>query len=492
MKSCCIILMALLLPVQRWTAQVSGRILDREGKPMAGAEITYKHIGIVEGAMTESPKIIEGTGRTYKIKTDKKGAFIMIGVDYGIYEVNIKAPDGSNVYTGKKRIGDNADPTVSNELNVDLSVVPPGALPPGAETNLDASKKSKEQLELIRQENSNSVKINRLIVQLHGALDVKNWAVGTDLLEQLIALDANRWEFYQNLGTIQANLTHYEDAVKSFAKGVEVAEKVLANAADPVQAKTSISELLISEGDAYNRMGKLDDAVARYTKAAGIAPKPAMAHFHACNALSNNGKIEEAIETCKQSVGEDPSQWEAYQVLGGAQNTLGKSEDALETYVKGVAAARKMLEEQPDSGRAKTGMGQMLNSEGNLLVHLKRYDEAIPVFNEAAETSPYAAMPLFNLCVTYYNLKRAQEAMDACDKALAADPSMADAYYIKASVLFGQGKVEQGRFAAPAGTKEALNKYLEYAPFGQHANDVRSMIDRLNSEAETTYKPTKK
>src|SRR4029077_68075 len=125
-------------------------------------------------------------------------------------------------------------------------------------------------------------------------------------LEQLIALDANRWEFYQNLGTIQANLTHYEDAVKSFAKGVDVAEKTLANAADPLQAKTNISELLISEGDAYNRMGKLEEAVARYTKAAGIAPKPAMARYHACNALSNNGKIEEAIEACNRSVAEDP------------------------------------------------------------------------------------------------------------------------------------------------------------------------------------------
>ncbi len=36
MTSCCLILFALLLPMQRFLATVSGQILDREGKPMAG------------------------------------------------------------------------------------------------------------------------------------------------------------------------------------------------------------------------------------------------------------------------------------------------------------------------------------------------------------------------------------------------------------------------------------------------------------------------
>ena len=70
-----------------------------------------------------------------------------------------------------------------------------------------------------------------------------------------------------------------------------------------------------------------------------------------------------------------------------------------------------MLEGQPDS-RTKVGLGQMLNSEGNLLIKLKKYDEAISVFSQAAESAAYPAMPYFNLCATYYNLKRSQEAVD--------------------------------------------------------------------------------
>jgi tetratricopeptide (TPR) repeat protein len=188
-------------------------------------------------------------------------------------------------------------------------------------------------------------------------------------------------------------------------------------------------------------------------------------------------------------VAADPSQWEFYQVLGGAQNALGKSADALESYQRGAEAAKKMLEAQPDSGKAKTGLGQILNAEGNLLVHIKKYDQAVEAFSHAAEVSAYPAMPYYNLCATYYNMKRLGDAVTACDRAIAADPTLSDAYYIKASVLFGEGINVGGKYVVPPGTTDSLNKYLQYAPFGEHASTVRGMIDRVGGE--TQYRPAK-
>lgn len=495
MKSCCLILFALLLPPQRWTATVTGTILDREGKPLANATIQYGQVGTLEGngmSETSRTRVIEGSGRVYKVQTDKKGNFTLLGVVYGVYQIEITAPDGSHVYSGKKLIGDNTDVNSQNVLKVDLSTVEGGLAPAGAETNLASGKKTKEQLDLIRQENSNAAKINRLIVQFHGALEIQDWRNATELLQELIALDANRWEFYQNLGTIQANQTHYPEAAQSFAKGVEVAERLLPNAAEPVQARASIGDMLVAEGDCYNRLGKIDESVVLYDKAAAITPQPATAHYRACNALTNNGKTEAAIEKCNQAIADDPTQWDFYQVLGGAYNTVNKPQDALQAYEKGVAAARKTLAEKPDSGKAKTGLGQMLNSEGNLLVQMKKFDEAIGVFTQAAEVASYPAMPYFNLCATYYNLKRGQDALPACERAIASDPTLSDAYYIKASILFGRGHAENGKYVAPPGTSESLSKYLEYAPFGQHSSAVRAMIDKLNEEEETPHKPAKK
>jgi len=92
MTSYCLILFALLFPAQVSLATISGEILDLEGKPMVGALVMYTQIGIFDrnyktggAARSESPRMVEGTGRIYKIKTDKKGAFLMVGVDYGRY-----------------------------------------------------------------------------------------------------------------------------------------------------------------------------------------------------------------------------------------------------------------------------------------------------------------------------------------------------------------------------------------------------------------------
>lgn len=485
MTSYCFVF-ALLLPMQLYLASVSGTILDREGNPMAGAEVVYTNVGTVDYASAGpgTQRITEGSGKVYKVKTDKKGSFSLVGVEYGVYQIQITAADGSRVYTGKKNIGDNSNAASQNILNVDLSSV-------DGPTNLASGKKAKEQLELIRQENAHAAKINKVMVQYHTAVGLEEWLNAINLIKELIALDPNRWEFYQNLGTLQSNQMQYQDAAESFAKGVEVAQKTLKNASDSDRALTTIGDLLLAEADAYDRMEKVDEAVELYQKAAATYPQPFMAKYRACNALTNAGKYEAAIEKCNQAIAEDPAQWGPYQVLGGVYIAIDKQKDALESYQKGVAAAQKMLEGQPDS-RTKVGLGQMLNSEGNLLVKLKKYDEAIGVFSQAAESSAYPAMPYYNLCATYYNMKRSQEAVAACDHAISADPTLADAYFIKGSILFGQGQLEHGKYAVPPETTEALNKYLEYAPEGDHAKAVRDMINQLGKDMKTMYQPKKK
>ena len=497
MTSYCLILFALLFPAQVSLATVSGEILDREGNPMVGALITYTKIGTFDrnyqtggATRSESPRMVEGTGRIYHIKTDKKGAFLMVGVDYGVYQIEITAPDGSHVYSGKKTIVGNDEPSAQNVLNVDLSSIE-DAVVPGGGTNLTAHKKTKEQLALVRQENAHAAKINKLMVQYHIAVGIEDWLNAITLVKQLIGLDPNRWEFYQNLGTLQSNQMQYAEAAQSFAKGVEVAQKTLANPSDSDRALTNIGDLLLAEADCYDRMEKVDEAVALYEKAAEVYPHPFMAKYRACNALTNAGKDEAAIEKCNYASAEDPAQWGPYQVLGGIYTSLNKPQEALESYQKGVAAAQKMLEAHPDP-RTKIGLGQMLNSEGHLLVQLKKYDEAIGIFSQAAESAAYPAMPYFNLCATYYNLKRSQEAVAACDHAITSDPALADAYYIKGSILFGQGQLERGKYAVPPGTTEALNKYLEYAPYGDHARTVHDMINQLGKDMGTVYQAPKK
>jgi len=136
---------------------------------------------------------------------------------------------------------------------------------------------------------------------------------------------------------------------------------------------------------------------------------------------------------------------------------------------------------------------QMLTNEGNSYLKLKKNPEAIAVFTKAAEMDPNPGTAYFNLCATQYNTGNVEGALVSCDKAIAADPTKADAYYIKGSLLIGSGKMDKdNKFIAPPGSAEALNKYLELAPDGAHAADVKQMLAFIGSKVETSFGERKK
>jgi len=458
------------------TATISGRVLDRTGKPMANAVVVY----------TES-----FSGKVYQLKTNKNGEFFSLGIAAGYYKIAITAPDGSRVYSGTRSIGITKDvdpkPLKGNVLNVDLSTVKPNGEMAGSG---NSEGMSPGEIEEIRRYNARIVKINQLVPELQIALDARDWPRATSILQELIAADPDRWEYYQNLGTIQSNLSQFEPAVQSFEKAIELARKAMPSAPSPV-ARANISGMLISQAEAYNRMGKLDESIARYHQAAELAAQPALAHFYACNALRTNRKLEAAIQECDRSIAADPRQWEPYQTKAIAESDLGKNADAIATYDAGIQAAKAAVASSLQPEKAKAGMGQMLNAEANAYIQLRQYDKAIPLFSQAAEVAAYPALPYFNLCAMFYNRNDQPAAVSACDNAIASDPTMADAYFIKAAVLFGQGKLQQGQYQVPDGTTAALNKYLELSPEGRHSSDARDMLEKIGAKIETTYKPKK-
>jgi len=70
--------------------------------------------------------------------------------------------------------------------------------------------------------------------------------------------------------------------------------------------------------------------------------------------------------------------------------------------------------------------------------------------------------------------------LSACDKAIEGRPKKADAYFLKGSLLFGNGAVKpNGKYSVPKGTADALEKYLVLAPTGGHAEEVKQMLQTM-------------
>lgn len=478
------IIAALLMGIPQ-IVQVAGKVLDRTGKPLVKAQVVY---------------ISEDTGRTFKFKTDKKGEFRGTGLLPGIYTIEITGADGTSVYRTRRRLADPNDSNykdgVTNFLNADLSMISVTDMPGGVEANVMPGKDkpgdtlTAAQKEAIRAHNANVEAMNDLIRKLHAALEAQQWPQAADILKQLIADDPNRWEFYQNLATVESNQSQYEDAARNYEQGIKVAQSGVTTGSQP--DKKDISVMMIYAGDAYARLGKTEKAIELYSQAATISPEPATAYFNICRAYKTVGNIDTATEACNRAISIDPKRWEFYQVLASIEQNAGQDQLAIETYEKGVQAARNLMAENPNATPAKNAVGQMLSMEGNAYLSMKKTDQAIDAFNRAAEFDVYPARDYFNICAALYNTSKMDAAAGACDKAITADPKMADAYYVKASALYGKSKLEHGKLMAPPGVQDALNKYLELDPQGHHAADAREMLSKIGSDVETTFKPRSK
>ncbi len=242
----------------------------------------------------------------------------------------------------------------------------------------------------------------------------------------------------------------------------------------------------------------------KYTKEQIEAIKAQNAKAESMNALISQAKValdaknyQAAIAPLQQLAAADPTDYEYPLHLGNTYFSLQQYDDAVQSYQKGIQLAQNT---QPDSKKAytdpakvKAALGQMLTNQGNAYLKLGKSPEAIAAFTKAAELAPNPGVAYFNLCATQYNTGNTEGAIPACDKAIAADPNKADAYFIKGSLMFGQGKQgADNKYTAPPGTAEALNKYLELAPDGPHANDAKAMLQAIGAKIETTYKAGKK
>ncbi len=117
--------------------------------------------------------------------------------------------------------------------------------------------------------------------------------------------------------------------------------------------------------------------------------------------------------------------------------------------------------------------------------------ESADAYEMAAKTAPAnAGMYYFNEAATLYNANNLDAAATAADKAIAADPKKADAYYIKGQALIPKATVDPktNKIVAPDGCVEAYQTYLELAPDGPHAADVKGILQGIGASVTSSFK----
>ena len=115
-------------------------------------------------------------------------------------------------------------------------------------------------------------------------------------------------------------------------------------------------------------------------------------------------------------------------------------------------------------------------------------------YTQAAQLDPSGAgQYYFNLGAVLTNAntsndpKMRKAAIEAFDKAIAADPNRPDSYYWKGVNLIGDATLKGDKMIAPEGTAEAFKKYLELQPAGPHAEEAKAMLASIGATIETQF-----
>jgi tetratricopeptide (TPR) repeat protein len=277
--------------------------------------------------------------------------------------------------------------------------------------------------------------------------------------------------------TVNFDMTRPEYLAKMSPEDKKILEEYKKKNAEIVAANSKVQNLnaMLTQARADNKAGNYDAAIKAMQDATAAKPDEGILWITLGDAqLGAADAAAKAAKTAGNS--SDPAVAQKYN-------------DAAASYKKGVelnAASKK-----PSPEAAAAGYNQL----GQTYAKLGNVKESADAYDMAAKAMPAnAAMYYFNEAATLYNASKLPEAEAAADKAIAADPKKAEAYYIKGQALIPQATVDPktNKIVAPPGCVEAYQTYLELAPDGPHAADVKGILEGIGAQVKSSYKAPKK
>jgi len=162
--------------------------------------------------------------------------------------------------------------------------------------------------------------------------------------------------------------------------------------------------------------------------------------------------------------------------LGLARTPPGdktKYESAEASFKKAIQVDAASKKPSPiNQGAAYSGLGEVYARTGKV-------PEANAAFDSAVKENPASTgFYLKNEAVIFFQEHNAPAQAAAAEEAIKADPAQAILYYLKGNGLIANTTVDNTthKLVAPAGCLEAYQKYLELAPTGIYAGEVKGIL----------------
>ncbi|HEY2380376.1 MAG TPA: tetratricopeptide repeat protein [Terriglobia bacterium] len=297
-----VLVTALLLasPGFAQTGNLTGKVVDTDGKPLNGVTISIDRQGI--------------SGH-FEVKTDKSGNYVHAGLPTGNYKVSV-LKDGKPLMALDGRVQFGQD----NKLDFDLKDAGKAA---AAAANSNAN--IEEQRKKIAEEKAKNEATKAAFENARTAMAAKNYDEAIRLFSEAAKNDPTQHVIYANLADADAQAKKYDDAAAAYNKAIEL--------------KPDEAGYYNNLGIVLANQGKIDDATQKLQKAAELNPAGAgQAYYNLGAVLTNKGKTKDAGDAFKKAIELNPNMGPAYYQLGisyfGAPDTIPQAIPVLEKFIQ--------------------------------------------------------------------------------------------------------------------------------------------------------------
>lgn len=221
-------------------------------------------------------------------------------------------------------------------------------------------------------------------------------------------------------------------------------------------------EVLNNAGNAYSRLRRTDESLARYDQAIQVSPRERTGWANKAAELGRLGRYTEALAAIEEALKIDPGFARSLATKAGLLSGLGRHEEAL-------LWCERALQIDPDEQDA-------VGHKASILGDLRRDEEALAVFDRALQLKPRSPILWCNRAKTYLRLRRVKEALECFDRAIALNPRFMKAYSDKAEALARAGRgrealelCDRGLGLAPDEPNLLAHRAVFLTGLGRHA-----------------------
>jgi len=176
--------------------------------------------------------------------------------------------------------------------------------------------------------------------------------------------------------------------------------------------------------------------------------------------------------------------------LGQAQTGLGYAQNDTKKYDEAIVSLKKAIDMEAAAKKPSGAVQASAESNlGEIYARTGKIPDANAAFDAAAKADPTrAATFLKNEAIIFSQVGNSDAQAAAADEAIKADPKQAIPYYLKAQGLISKATYDTktGQYTLPPGCAEAYQMYLQLAPNGAYADEVKGVLAQSTQKATTT------